>query len=86
LLLLKTRLGPFCFLVDPAVLKGHGFTACGKLDTEGGGGFNPRIRPIESMLALAPEGRFPQILPDNPSFSAASLAPEGMLASQTKAI
>jgi tRNA pseudouridine38-40 synthase len=29
-----------------------------KLDPEGGGGFNLRITPTESMRALAPEGRF----------------------------
>jgi 16S rRNA processing protein RimM len=27
-----------------------------KLDSEGGGGFNPRIKPTEPMRALAPEG------------------------------
>ena len=30
-----------------------------KLDSEGGGGFNPRIEPTESARALAPEERFP---------------------------
>jgi tRNA (guanine37-N1)-methyltransferase len=49
-----------------------------KLVTEGGGGFNPRIKPTESMRALAPEGRLPPISPEIPSFSAASLAPEEM--------
>jgi putative ATPase len=29
--------------------------AAGKLDPEGGGGFNPRIKPTESARALAPE-------------------------------
>jgi 23S rRNA (cytidine1920-2'-O)/16S rRNA (cytidine1409-2'-O)-methyltransferase len=29
------------------------------LDSEEGGGFNPRITPAESMRALAPEGSFP---------------------------
>jgi tRNA pseudouridine38-40 synthase len=29
-----------------------------KLVSEGDGGFNPRIKPTESMWALAPEGRF----------------------------
>jgi 23S rRNA (cytidine1920-2'-O)/16S rRNA (cytidine1409-2'-O)-methyltransferase len=31
-------------------------TASGKLDSEGGGDFNPRIRPTELAGALAPEG------------------------------
>ena len=74
-----------------AVLKGHGFSraaeashvraalqAAEKLDPEGGGGFNPRIKPTESMPALAAEGRFPPISPETSSFSAASLAAEGM--------
>jgi 3-hydroxybutyryl-CoA dehydrogenase len=30
-----------------------------KLDSEGGGGFNPRREPTESAQALAPEERFP---------------------------
>src|ERR1039457_6679196 len=32
-----------------------------KLKTEGGGGFNPRIKPAKSARALAPEECFPQI-------------------------
>jgi hypothetical protein len=43
-----------------------------KLDPEGGGGFNPRIKPTESASALAAEGRFPQISSKIPGFSAAS--------------
>jgi hypothetical protein len=27
------------------LLKAHGFTGCGKPNPEGGGGFNPRIKP-----------------------------------------
>jgi hypothetical protein len=50
-----------------------------KLDPEGDGGFNPRIKPIESTRALAPEERILPISPENRSFSAACLAPEGML-------
>jgi 16S rRNA (cytosine967-C5)-methyltransferase len=46
-------------------------------DPEGGGGINPRIKPIESTRALAPEECFPPISPEIPSFSATSLAPEG---------
>jgi hypothetical protein len=51
------------------VLKGHAFSRAEEarkkrwasapaegLDTEGGGGFNPRIKPTESARALAPEG------------------------------
>ena len=58
------------------VLKGHDFSraanaakpawalqAAEKLIPEGGGGFNPRIKPIESTLALATEGHFPPISP-----------------------
>jgi len=52
--------------------------AAEKLVAEGGGGFNPRIKPTESTRALAPEERLPPISPEIPSFSAASLAPEGM--------
>jgi len=71
-------------------VSGHGFNhaakqpeiswalqAAEKLDPEGGGGFNPRIKPTGSMRALAPEGRFSTISHEIPSFSAASLAPEG---------
>src|ERR1035437_7955937 len=42
-----------------------------KLDPEGGGGFNPRIRPAKTARALAPEGRFPPISPEITSFSSA---------------
>jgi len=38
--------------------------AAGKLASEGGGGFNPRIKPAESMPALAAEGRFPSSTPE----------------------
>ena len=71
------------------VLKGHGFNraatdqvesralqAAKKLHAEGDGGFNPRVKPIESTLALATEGRFSGISPESQPFSAASLAPE----------
>jgi hypothetical protein len=46
-------------------------------EPEGGGGFNPRIKPAESTLALAPEALFTSISPGTPSFSAASLDPAG---------
>jgi molybdopterin-containing oxidoreductase family iron-sulfur binding subunit len=48
--------------------------AAKKLNSEGGGGFNPRIKPAESMPALATEGRFLPIPAEIPSFSAASAA------------
>ena len=41
-------------------------------DSEGGGGFNPRIKPAESARALAPERRSRPISPEAPSFSAAA--------------
>jgi hypothetical protein len=43
------EVSPFC--------KSAALQAADKLDSEGGGGFNPRIKPKESMRALAPEGR-----------------------------
>jgi hypothetical protein len=61
------------------VLKGHGFSRA-TLDLkkklglhrprknscpEGGGGFNPRIKPTESALALATDGHFLPIAPRN---------------------
>jgi hypothetical protein len=46
-----------------------------KLGSEGGGGFNPRIKPTESMWALAPEGRFPPTSREFPSFSEGCKAP-----------
>ncbi len=74
-------------------LKEHGFSraaedsgsdaalqAAEKLNSEGGGGFNPRIKPAESPQALATEGRFPPISPLIPSFSAACLAAESVAA------
>ena len=54
-----------------------------ELHTEGGGGFNPRIKPIGSTRTLAPEGRFSPISPEIPSSPAASLAPEGNTAHWT---
>ena len=39
-------------------------------DTEGDGGFTPRVKPAESTGALAPEGRFSSISPEIPPFSA----------------
>jgi hypothetical protein len=52
---------------------GHTLQAAEKLNAEGDGGFNPRVKPIESMMALATEGRSSPIMLENPSFSAASL-------------
>jgi hypothetical protein len=48
-----------------------------KLKAEGVGDFNPRIKPIESQVALATEGQFSSIPPKFPSFSATCLAPKG---------
>jgi hypothetical protein len=50
----------------------------GELEPEGGGGFNPRIKPSKSARALAPEKRFSEISPEVLSFSATCLAPEGI--------
>ena len=47
-----------------------------ELDTEGGGGFNPRKKPTESTPTLAAGGRPPLISPETEPFSAAGLAPE----------
>ena len=56
-----------------------GFTGCGKLGreadsvlSEGGGGFNPRINPTESLWGFSP-GRTRSSLAESPSFSAACL-------------
>ncbi len=49
--------------------------AAEKLDSEGGGGFNPRIKPVKPTRASAPEECFLPISPGTPSFSAACLAP-----------
>jgi glutamate racemase len=48
-----------------------------KLASEGGGGFNPRIKPAESAWASAPEERLSASLPENSPVSAACSAPEG---------
>ena len=53
---------------------GRDFSPGTKLGAEGGGGFNPRIRPTESTWALAPEGRFPPISFEIQSFLPACLA------------
>jgi hypothetical protein len=41
--------------------------AAEKLDAEGGGGFNPRVKPTELVSALAAEGSFASPTP-NPEF------------------
>ena len=81
-----------------SALKGHGFSraaertygdgasqAAEKLDPEGGGGFNPRIKPTESTPALVAEGSFTRISSKTPSFFAACLAPEGSLPEESPA-
>jgi len=40
------------------ILPRGGFTGCEKTDTEGGGGFNPRIMPTQSIGPLGPERCF----------------------------
>ncbi len=44
-----------------------------KVDPEGGGGFNPRIKPNEALRALAPEVCFPQHFPEIPVLSDANI-------------
>ena len=39
-------------------VSGYDFSHAENLESEGGGGFNPRVKPIEPALALAAEGRF----------------------------
>ena len=56
---------------------GGALQAAEKLGPEGGGGFNPRIKPAGSMPALAAEGRVSPISPKISSSSATSSAPEG---------
>jgi long-chain acyl-CoA synthetase len=60
---------------DPAPASGT-LQAAGKLAAEGGGGFNPRIKPGESTWALAPDESLPPISPETVSSSATSLAPD----------
>jgi hypothetical protein len=45
--------------------------AAEELDAEGDGGFNPRVRPMESERALAPEGSSSVVLPEAGAFSPA---------------
>ena len=52
-------------------------SAAEKLEAEGDGAFNPRAKAIKSPVALTTEDRFSPISPLSPSFSAASLTPEG---------
>jgi glycosidase len=51
--------------------------AAEEIGSEGDGGFNPRVKPIETMGALAPEKLISPISPEIPSIPAASIAPEG---------
>jgi hypothetical protein len=48
--------------------KSGAIQAAEKLIPEGGGGFNPRIKPTESTLALATEEHFPPISPKSGVF------------------
>ena len=56
-----------------------------KPKTEGGGGFNPRMKPTKSVPALAAEEQFLPVSPEMPSISAARLALEGSLSSEMEA-
>ena len=49
----------------------HDFTGCEKLNTEGDGGFIPRVKPVKSTAALAAEDGFSSKLRESASFSAA---------------
>jgi hypothetical protein len=61
----RARLQP-CRL--PRQKRAWALQAAEKLDTEGGGGFNPRISPPESTPALAAEERLPPIRPKSQVF------------------
>jgi 23S rRNA pseudouridine2605 synthase len=50
--------------------QGTTILAAEKLNVEEDGGFNPRVKPIESTLALVPEGRSSPISPETQSFPA----------------
>jgi N6-L-threonylcarbamoyladenine synthase len=77
------------FPPEAAALKGLGFSRAigdvqtgralapeGNLNAEGDGGFNLRVKPIETTMALATEGSTSPISFEIPSFSAASLVPD----------
>ena len=77
------------FPPEAAALKGLGFSRAitdlqteralapaGNLNAEGDGGFNPRVKPIETTMALATEGRSSPISFETPSFSAVSFVPD----------
>jgi hypothetical protein len=57
-----------------ALYQGTASQAAEKHNSEGDGGFNPRVKPLESVVALAMEGRFSLILPGIRGFSAACSA------------
>jgi hypothetical protein len=58
--------------VETGVRRDWASPAAEKLDPEGGGGFNPRIKPAESTTALAPEAGFSGNSPASGSLSATS--------------
>jgi hypothetical protein len=64
------------FIAHPGVvaMPGRIQQAAEKPGPDGGGGFNPRLKPTESTLASAPEGRHTSISPPIPSFSVAGKA------------
>jgi TPP-dependent pyruvate/acetoin dehydrogenase alpha subunit len=59
---------------NPAIGLEATIQAAEKVKTEGGGGFNPRVKPTESAPALAAEEHFLPVSPDFPSLSAATIA------------
>jgi hypothetical protein len=63
--------------VQARLVIGHDFRGCGKPRFGWRRGFNPRIKPTESMRALAPEGLFSGDSPFALPFSVACLAPCG---------
>ena len=66
------------FAPAQALYQGTTSEAAEKPNTEGGGGFNPRMKPTESSGASAPEGGLPPNSHEMPPLSATCLAPAGI--------
>src|SRR5258708_31803167 len=58
---------------------GLGFTAAVKLDSEGGGGFNPRITPANIEIGFSRGGILFLQFPPNPQIFPTPLRPPGRL-------
>jgi excinuclease ABC subunit C len=71
---------------EDAPTSSRALEAAEKLKTEGGAGFNPRIKPTESVPALAAEGHFLPVSPEIPSISEVCLAPEGKTSKEPKTL